>query len=66
MSKKAFIYLETVAVIVAVSVPVYYLGGLDWPWAIVIGAVTSDRAALADPRGGVAACLRKQPLAGGR
>ena len=50
MSRKAFIYLETVAFIVAVSVLVHYLGGLDWPWAIVIGAATSDRAALADPR----------------
>ena len=65
MSKKAFIYLETVAVIVAVSVPVYYLGGLDWPWAIVIGAVTSIVLRWLI-HGGVAACLRKQPLAGGR
>jgi hypothetical protein len=65
VSKKPFIYLETVAVIVAVSVPVYYLGGLDWPWAIVIGAVTSIvlRRLI---HGGVAARLRKRPLPGGR
>ena len=65
MSTKALIYVETVAVIVAVSVPVYYVGGLDWPWAIVIGAVTS----IVLPwliHGGTLARLRKRPLPGGR
>ena len=31
-------YVENVVVIVAVGVPVHYLAGLDWPWAILIGA----------------------------
>jgi hypothetical protein len=30
--------IENVVVIAAVGVPVHYLTGLDWPWAIVIGA----------------------------
>ena len=33
MSKTALIYAEAVAVIVAVSVPVHYVGSLEWPWA---------------------------------
>jgi hypothetical protein len=64
VSKKAFIYLETVAVIVAVSVPVHYFGGLDWPWAIVIGAATSVVLRWLI-HGGTLARLRKRPLIGG-
>jgi hypothetical protein len=41
MTKTALINAEAVAVIVAVSIPVHYLGGLAWAWAIVTGAVTS-------------------------
>jgi hypothetical protein len=41
MIKTALINAEAVAVIVAVSVPVHYLGGLAWAWAVVTGAVTS-------------------------
>jgi hypothetical protein len=41
MTKQALIYAEAVGVIVAVSVAVHYLGGLDWPFAIAIGAATS-------------------------
>lgn len=65
MSKKAFIYAETVAVIVAVSVPVHYFGGLDLPWAIVIGAATSIVLRWLI-HGETLALLRKRPLPGGR
>ena len=41
MSKTAIHYLEALAVIAAVAVPVHYLGGLDWPWSIVLGAAAS-------------------------
>ena len=41
MSKTALTYAETMAFIFAVGVPAHYLVGLDWPWAIVIGAVAS-------------------------
>lgn len=62
---KALIYAEAVAVIVAVSVPVHYFGGFDWPWAIVIGAATSI-ALRSLIHGGTLARLRKRPLPGGR
>ena len=65
MSKKAFMYVEAVAVIVAVSVSVHYVGGLDWPWAIVIGAATSVVMRWLFHRGAIAR-LRKRPLPGGR
>ena len=38
---KALLYVKGLAVVVAVAVPVHYLGALDWPWAIVIGAAAS-------------------------
>ena len=41
MSKTALTYAETAAFIVAVGVPIHYFAGLDWPWAIVIGAAAS-------------------------
>ena len=65
MFKRALVYAESVAIIVAVSVPVHYLGGLDWPWAIVVGAATSVvlRGLV---HGGTLARLRKRPLPGGR
>ena len=31
-------FVENVIVIVVVGVSLHYLGGLDWPWAILIGA----------------------------
>ena len=65
VSKKAFIYVETVAVIVAVSVPVHYLSGLDWSWAIVIGAATSIVLRWVI-HGGLVTRLKKRPLPGGR
>ena len=65
MSKKAFIYAEAVAVIIAVSVPVQYFGGLDWPWAIAIGGATSVVVRWLI-HGGALARLRKRPLPGGR
>ena len=34
-------FVEKVIVIVAVGVSLHYLGGLDWPWAILIGAAVS-------------------------
>ena len=65
MSKTALIYAEAVAVIVAVSVPVHYVGSLEWPWAIVIGAATSIVLRWLI-HGGTVARLRKRPLTGGR
>ena len=65
MSRKAFMYVEAVAVIVAVSVLVHYLGGLDWHWAIVTGAVTSVVVRWLI-HGAALARLRKRPLPGGR
>jgi hypothetical protein len=61
--KTALVYGEAVAVIVAVSVPVHYLGELDWPWAIVIGAVALIlvRSLI---HSGILARLRKRPLIG--
>ncbi len=38
MLKTMLTYVENVIVIVAVGVSVHYLGGLEWPWAISIGA----------------------------
>ena len=65
MSKRALVYAESVAFIVAVAVPVHYLGGLEWPWAIVIGAAASImlRWLIHSETG---ARLRRRPLAGGR
>jgi hypothetical protein len=65
MSKTALIYTEAVAVIVAISVPVHYLGGLAWAWAIVIGSATSIVLRWLI-HGGTVARLRKRPLPGGR
>lgn len=65
MSKKAPIYAEAVAVIVAVSVPAHYVGGLEWPWAIVIGAATSIVLRWLI-HGGALARVRKRPVTGGR
>jgi hypothetical protein len=65
MLKRALMYAESLAVILAVSVPVHYLGGLDWPWAIVIGAATSIVLRWLI-HGGTLARLRKRPLPGGR
>jgi hypothetical protein len=58
-------YAGSVAIIVAVSVAVHYPGGLDWPWAIVIGAATSVvmRRLI---HSGTLARLRNRPLPGGR
>ena len=38
MFKTVLSTAENVAVIAAVGVQVHYRAGLDWPWAIVIGA----------------------------
>jgi membrane protein implicated in regulation of membrane protease activity len=65
MSKTALTYLEAVALIAAVSLPVHYLGGVDWPWAIVIGAAASIALRWLIHRA-VAIRLRRPPLAGGR
>lgn len=65
MSSKAFMYAETVLVLVAVSLPVHYLGGLDWPWAIGVGAMTSMVVRWLI-HSGVVARPRKRPLPGGR
>ena len=41
MWKKALTYAESATLIVAIGLPAHYLVGVDWPWAIVIGAVAS-------------------------
>jgi hypothetical protein len=41
MLKDSLRYTETALITAAVSVPVHYLGGLDWPWAIAIGLAAS-------------------------
>ena len=57
-------YVANVTVIVAVGVSVHYLAGLDWPWAILIGAavLVALRWLL---RSVGAARERKPPLTGG-
>jgi hypothetical protein len=34
---RALTYVANVVVIAAVALPVHYLTGLDWPWAMLIG-----------------------------
>jgi hypothetical protein len=63
--KTSLTYLEAVALVAAVSVPVHYLGEVDWPWAIVIGAAGSIMLRWLIHRG-VLGNLRKPPLTGGR
>ena len=41
MSKTTIHYIQAIAVIAAVAAVVHYLTGLEWPWAIVIGASAS-------------------------
>ena len=41
MIKTVLPYAETVMFTVVTSVPVHYFGGLDWPWALVIGLATA-------------------------
>lgn len=65
MSKTAFIYAEAVVLIAAVSVPVHYVGEVDWPLAIGIGGAASIALRWLIHRG-MLAHLRKPPLAGGR
>jgi hypothetical protein len=65
MSRRALVSAESVAVLLAVSAPVHYLGGLDWPWAIVIGAATSVVLRWL-VHGGALARSRTRPLPGGR
>lgn len=65
MSRRALLYAESLAVILAVSVSVHYVGGLDWPWAVVIGAAASIVVRWLI-HGGILAHLRKRPLPGGR
>ena len=64
MLKTMLTYVENVLVIVAVGVSVHYLAGLEWPWAIVIGAAVSValRRLL---RSVVVTRMRKPPLTGG-
>lgn len=65
MFKTALIYTEAIALIAAVSVPVRYLGEVDWPWAIGIGAAASIALRWLTRRAAPAQ-LRKPPPAGGR
>jgi hypothetical protein len=39
--KTAALYAQTLVVLAVVAVAVHYLAGLDWPWAILAGAVAS-------------------------
>jgi hypothetical protein len=64
MLKTVLTYVETVIVIAAVGVPIHYLAGLDWPWAIVIGAAVSVALRWLI-RNGSLARARKPPLTGG-
>jgi hypothetical protein len=40
MSRPA-IYAETLAILAAVALAVHVLAGVDWPWAVVAGAMVS-------------------------
>ena len=64
MLKKMLTYVENVVVIVAVGVPVHYLAGLDWPWAILIGAAVLVALRWLMHSAAVAR-FRKRPLTGG-
>ena len=57
-------FVENVIVIVVVGVSLHYLGGLDWPWAVLIGGgvLVALRWFL---RSGVVARVRKPPVTGG-
>ncbi len=37
MLKSSLRYIETALFTAAVCVPVHYVTGIDWPWAIAIG-----------------------------
>jgi hypothetical protein len=52
MSKTTVQYIQATAVITAVAAVVHYLTGLEWPWAILIGASASIllRVVLRHPR----------------
>jgi hypothetical protein len=63
--KTMLTYAENVVVIVAVGVPLHYLAGLDWPWAIVIGAAVSIALRVLI-HGGTLARLWKPRMTGGR
>lgn len=41
MPRTTLVPAATVAIIVAVGIPVHYLAGLDWPLAALIGAAVS-------------------------
>jgi hypothetical protein len=41
MLKTSRRYIETALFTAAVGVPVHYLAGLDWPWAIAVGLAAS-------------------------
>ncbi len=41
MHNGVLLYAETAVVTVLVCLPVHYLAGLDWPWAIALGLVAS-------------------------
>ena len=64
MLKTMLTYVENLTVIIAVGASVHYIGGLDWPWAISIGAAVfvALRWLLFSVR---AARARKPPLTGG-
>ncbi len=64
MLKTMLSYVENVIVIVAVAFSLHYFGGLDWPWAILIGGGVSV-ALRWFLRSGVVARVRKPPLTGG-
>lgn len=63
MFKTMLTYAENVVVIVAVGVPLYYLAGLDWPWAVLTGAAVSVALRWLIHSGAVMR-IRKRPLTG--
>ena len=38
MLKTTIHYIEAIAGVAAVAAPVHYVAGLDWPWAVFLGA----------------------------
>ena len=41
MLKSIAAYAQAVALIAVVAVPLHFLAGLDWPWAVVAGGLAA-------------------------
>jgi hypothetical protein len=40
--KTALLYVETIAILVAVAAAAHFLASLDWPWAIALGGAAAS------------------------